>query len=271
MNELVSARPEPEPKDAPSLGAQFGGGLLAALRVIVDAALPSLCPSCRELLGEGSGFCGSCWSRLSLIEPPYCARLGIPFVYDPGPGLLSMEAIANPPAYDRARAAVRFDDVARKLVQAFKCSDRLELALVMGRWMARAGRELLADADALVSAPLHWRRLWARRFNQSSALASGISAVCGVPVAHGGLKRVRATPQQVGRSKTESADNVQGAFRVPDEQKAAIAGRRLVLIDDVLTSGATVDACTRALLRAGAAHVDVLVFARVVVSARAPI
>ncbi len=240
-------------------------------RLALDFALPPLCPSCREPLGEGVGLCASCWSKLSLIEPPYCARLGIPFVYDPGAGLLSMEAIANPPAYDRARAAVRYDDIARTLVHEFKYGDRLDLAPMMGRWMARAGRELLADAHALVPVPLHWRRQWARRFNQSAALAGAISAICDVPVAHGGLKRVRATPQQVGLSKTERADNVQGVFRVPAEHKADIAGRRLVLIDDVLTSGATVDACARALLRAGAAHVDVLVFARVVATGRGPI
>jgi predicted amidophosphoribosyltransferase len=113
--------------------------------------------------------------------------------------------------------------------------------------------------------------LWARRFNQSAALARAISDICGVPVLNGSLKRVRATPQQVGLSKTERADNVQGAFRVPTEQKFNIAGRRLLLIDDVLTSGATVDTCARALLRAGAAHVDVLVFARVVAPLRTPI
>src|SRR5262249_1153307 len=229
MNELLSARPGQGPR-----AGRFGRGLLAALRLALDFALPPLCPSCREPLDERMGLCASCWSKLSLIEPPYCARLGIPFVYDPGPGLLSMEAIADPPAYDRARAAVRYDDVARKLVQALKYSDRLDLAPMMGRWMARAGRELLADADALVPVPLHWRRLWARRFNQSSALAGTISTARGVPIVHGALKRDRATPQQVGRSKTERTDNVQGAFRVPDEQKAAIAGRRLVLIDDVL-------------------------------------
>ena len=182
-----------------------------------------------------------------------------------------MEAIANPPAYDRARAAVRYDDVARTLVQSFKYGDRLDLAPMMGRWMARAGRELLVDADALVPVPLHWRRQWSRRFNQSAALAGAISVLCDVPVVHAGLKRMRATPQQVGRSKTERADNVQGAFSVPSEHKADIAGRSVVLIDDVLTSGATVDACARALLRAGAAHVDVLVFARVVAPARTPI
>ena len=175
-----------------------------------------------------------------------------------------MEAIADPPAYDRARAAVRYDEMARKLVLSFKYGDRLDLAPMMGRWMARAGRELLAEADALVPVPLHWRRLWARRFNQSAALAGAIAEPAGVPVLPGALKRVRATAQQVGLSKTERADNVQGAFRVPAERKGQVAGRRLVLVDDVLTSGATVDTCARALLRAGAAHVDVLVFARVV-------
>jgi ComF family protein len=246
-------------------------GLRAALRLAIDAALPPLCPSCREPLGEGSGLCAPCWSKLSLIEPPYCTRLGIPFTYDPGPGLLSMEAIANPPAYDRARAAVRYDDVARALVHGFKYGDRLDLAPIMGRWMARAGRELFADADALIPVPLYWRRLWARRFNQAATLATVISESCNVPVLHGALCRVRPTVQQVGLSRPQRADNVQGAFGVPPERKADVAGRRLVLIDDVLTSGATVDTCTRALLRAGAAHVDVLVFARVVASMRTPI
>ncbi len=267
MNELVSASQQ----EKPSHFAQMRGGLRTAFRFALDVALPPLCPSCREPLGDGVGLCASCWSKLSLIEPPYCARLGIPFTYDPGPGLLSMEAIADPPAYDRARAAVRYDDVARALVLAFKYGDRLDLAPMMGRWMARAGRELTADADALLPVPLHWRRLWARRFNQAAALGGAISGLCGVPVLHGALQRVRATPQQVGLSKAERADNVQGAFRVPADRKADIAGRRLVLIDDVLTSGATVDTCARALLRAGAAHVDVLVFARVVAAVRTTI
>ena len=173
MNELVSAS---EAK-APSRLTQFRGGLRAALRVALDVALPPLCPSCRAPLGDGVGLCASCWSKLSLIEPPYCARLGIPFTYDPGPGLLSMEAIADPPAYDRARAAVRYDDIARALVLSFKYGDRLDLAPMMGQWMARAGRELLSGADALLPVPLHWRRLWARRFNQSAALAGAISDI----------------------------------------------------------------------------------------------
>src|SRR6185295_12374764 len=226
MPELLSASPAGEPS-----AARFRRGLRSALRLALDFALPQLCPSCREPLGDGNGLCAHCWSRLSLIEPPYCARLGIPFAYDPGSGLLSLEAIASPPAYDRARAAVRYDDISRALVHNLKYSDRLDLSPMMGQWMARAGRELLADADVLTPVPLHWRRQWARRFNQSAALAGAISALCHIPVAHGSLKRVRATPQQVGLSKTERADNVQGAFRVPAEHGADIAGRRVVLID----------------------------------------
>jgi len=236
----------------------------------LDVALPTLCPACREPVG-GNGLCASCWAKLALIAPPYCERLGIPFAYDPGPGVLSMQAIADPPAYHRARAAVRYDDIARTLVHALKYGDRLDLAPTMGRWMARAGRDLLAGADALIPVPLHWRRLWARRFNQSALLAKTISHETGVGVADGVLKRVKATAQQVGLSQTERAENVQGAFRVPPERKADVAGRRVVLIDDVLTSGATSDACAHTLLRAGANQVDVVVFARVVDAVRAPI
>lgn len=231
------------------------------LRTALDLALPPLCAVCRAPV-EGKGLCPACWSKISFITRPYCERLGLPFVYDPGPGILSMEAIANPPSYHRARAAVRFDEISRALVHALKYSDRLELAPMMGRWMSRAGRELLAEADTIVPVPLHWRRQWARRFNQSALLAATISAESGVPVA-AALKRVKATVQQVGLSKAERAANVQGAFRVPEENKASVHGRRLIIVDDVLTSGATIEGCARALLRAGAANVDVLIFARV--------
>ncbi len=242
----------------------------AVLRTVLDLALPPLCPACRDPV-EGQALCPACWSKLSFISRPYCERLGIPFVYDPGPGILSMEAIADPPAYQRARAAVRFDEISRALVHALKYGDRLDLAPMMGRWISHAGRELLAEADALIPVPLHWRRLWARRFNQSAMLAAAISTASGVPVAAGALKRVKPTAQQVGLSRTERAANVQGAFRVPPEGRGAVAGRRLVLVDDVLTSGATVDGCARALLRAGAANVDVLIFARVAEAARTSI
>ena len=241
-----------------------------AARLALDIALPTLCVACREPV-DGEGVCAECWAKLSFIAPPFCPRLGIPFVYDPGPGLLSMEAIANPPAYARARAAVRYDDVARTLVHALKYQDRTDLAPAMGRWMARAGHELLDEADALVPVPLHWRRAWGRRYNQSGALARIIERQTGVTVASDALRRIRPTQQQIGLSKPQRASNVQGAFKVSTLRQSQIAGRRVVLIDDVLTSGATVDACARALLRAKAASVDVLVFARVVDSHKTPI
>jgi ComF family protein len=232
-------------------------------RLALDIALPTLCVACREPV-DGDGVCAACWAKLSFIAPPYCPRLGIPFVYDPGPGMLSMEAIADPPAYARARAAVRYDDVARTLVHALKYQDRTDLAPAMGRWMARAGRELLAEADVLVPVPLHWKRGWSRRYNQSGALARVIERQTGVKLSSEALRRVRPTQQQIGLSRKERASNVQGAFKVAADRQSLVHGRRVVLIDDVLTSGATVDACARALLRAKAAAVDVLVFARVV-------
>jgi ComF family protein len=241
-----------------------------AARLVLDIALPTLCVACREPV-DGEGVCANCWSKLSFIAKPFCPKLGIPFVYDPGPELLSMEAIANPPAYARARAAVRYDDVARTLVHALKYQDRTDLAPAMGRWMARAGQELLGEADILVPVPLHWRRGWSRRYNQSGALARIISRQSGVKLASEALRRVRATEQQIGLSRSQRASNVQGAFKVASDRSADIAGRRVILVDDVLTTGATVDACARALLRAKAAAVDVLVFARVVDTHKAPI
>jgi ComF family protein len=182
-----------------------------------------------------------------------------------------MQALADPPVYQRARAAVCYDDVARTLVHALKYGDRLELAPLMGRLMARAGADLLAEADALVPVPLHWRRLWLRRFNQSALLSRAISRYANLPLADGVLRRVKATAQQAGLSKEQRAQNLQGAFRIPPENEAAVEGRRLVLVDDVLTTGATANAAARALLRAGAANVDVVVFARVVDAPRPPI
>jgi ComF family protein len=261
----------------PSLTRHLRGALrlaqnamLNTARLALDIALPTLCVACREPV-HGEGVCAACWSKLSFIAAPYCPRMGIPFVYDPGPELLSMEAIANPPAYSRARAAVRYDEVAKTLVHALKYQDRTDLAPAMGRWMARAGLELLSEADVLVPVPLHWKRGWSRRYNQSGALARVIERQSGVKLVTEALRRVRSTQQQIGLTRTERASNVQGAFKVAPDRKADIAGRRVILVDDVLTSGATVDACARTLLRAKAAQVDVLVFARVVDTHKAPI
>ncbi|MBN8920481.1 MAG: ComF family protein [Rhizobiales bacterium] len=248
-----------------------GGLVRAAARGLLRVALPPLCPSCRGPLADAGGLCARCWSQLAFITRPYCERLGTPLAHDAGPGILSGEAVANPPAYGRARAAVQYDDVAASLVHALKYGDRLDLAPMLARWMAVAGRDIVADADAIVPVPLHWRRLWMRRFNQSAALGAAIGREAGRPFVFDALRRVKPTPQQVGLSRDARAANVQGAFRLDAAAQARLRGRRVVLVDDVLTSGATVEACARALMRGGVAAVGVLVFARVVKAGSIPI
>ncbi len=257
-----------------SLAALFQAGfaeqalpfLRKASRAATDLVFPPSCLSCRQATNAAGSLCATCWSNVRFIERPFCERLGTPFPMDLGnEGLLSPEAVANPPVYGRARAVARFEDgPVRQLVHRLKYSDRMELAKPLGTWMARAGGELLVDADLLAPVPLHRSRLTARRFNQANALAQAVSAASGVAVNPFVLARVKPTQSQVGLSRSQRALNLQGAFRVPEDMAAQVEGRAIVLVDDVMTSGATANAASRALLRAKAKRVDVLVFARVV-------
>lgn len=231
---------------------------------VLDWLLPPLCLACRNPVGSHHALCPHCWKGVAFITAPVCERLGTPLAFDLGPGALSPEAIASPPAFDRARAAFRFDDVGRALIHGLKYGDRLEVAVALSAWMAAAGRELLADAEALVPVPLHWTRLVARRFNQAAELTRHLSMRTGVANEPLLLKRVRRTRHQVGLTRAQRAENVSGAFRIAGERKGWVRGRRLVLVDDVLTTGATIEACCRVLRRAGAARIDVLTAARVV-------
>ena len=240
--------------------AALAGRVAAAA---LDTLYPPTCLACRAATAAHGALCPRCWSAMRFIERPFCERLGTPFEQDLGDGLLSPQAMADPPVFARARAVARFEDgPARTLVHRLKYSDRSELARPIGRWMARAGGDILAEADLIAPVPLHPMRLWRRRFNQAAMLAREVAHETGKPCEPAALLRVKATPSQVGLSRTQRAENVQGAFRVAE--RAQVRGRNVVLIDDVLTSGATVNAAARVLLRAGAGRVDVLVFARVV-------
>ncbi|WP_127091823.1 ComF family protein [Aquabacter cavernae] len=240
--------------------------LRAAGHGLLDLVLPPTCISCGAIVRDAGGLCGGCWGRLALISPPVCERLGTPFPYAPpnGAPLLSPDALADPPAFDRARAAVLFGPVSRDLVHHLKYGDRLDLARPMARLMRQAGAPLLGEADLIVPVPLHALRLWRRRFNQAALLARHLSALTELPVALEGLARTRATLSQVNLSRAERRANVAGAFRVSKTAEGRVAGRRVLLVDDVFTTGATLDACARALRRAGASHVDAVTFARVV-------
>jgi ComF family protein len=244
--------------------ATAGRGLASLARGGMNILLPPHCLGCEMPVASSGTLCAQCWGKLRLIERPYCDRLGTPFAYDLGEGALSAEAIADPPPFERLRAVAAYDDMARKLVHGLKYGDRLDLARWMARWMVRAGGDVVSGAGVIVPVPLHRRRLWSRRFNQSAMLALAIAEATGTPFAPTALRRIRPTRQQVGLSARERSENVRGAFRVGDGERIAVAGRRVLLVDDVYTTGATMKAATRALTRAGAEAVDAVVFARVV-------
>jgi ComF family protein len=240
--------------------------LAGVARRALDLIFPPSCLACRKAVDAAGGLCPTCWRAMRFIERPFCERLGTPFATDYGGPLLSPAAIADPPVYQRARAVARFEDgPARRLVHRLKYSDRTDLAGFMPTWMARAGAELLAECDVVAPVPLHPGRLLRRQFNQAAALAAGVASAARRPYAPQALKRVKATRSQVGLSRVQRAENVQGAFQ-PGETDA-LRDRRVLLVDDVMTSGATANAASRALLRAGATAVDVVVFARVVTDA----
>lgn len=244
---------------------------MADVREIVSGVLalparvlfPPVCAGCRRQVSQPGSLCGVCWPKLRFLEKPWCAVMGTPFQYDMGEGFLSAEAIADPPPFDRARAAVAYTGVARRMIQALKYADRTDLAPWMARWMVRAGAELVADADVVLPVPLHWRRFFMRRFNQSAELARAVAALSGKPFEPMAIKRVKVTRQQVGLGHDERRNNVRAAFRVPPEHDITVRGRHVLLVDDVYTTGATVSSVTKALKRGGAAAVDVLTFARV--------
>ena len=231
-------------------------------RMIADFLLPPQCLSCRERVMEPAALCARCWRDLSFLTEPCCDRRGIPFAYDPGEGIVSAAALANPPVWDRARGAVRFDDRSRRLVHDLKYRDRHEVAALMARLMAVAGQSLLAEATFVVPVPLFRWRLWWRRYNQSALLARQL---CRASLRYRPdmLERTRPTAAQVGLGYRQRQANVRGAFRAPEDLRSEIAGTTVLLVDDVITSGATANACASALKAAGAVRVNVLAFALV--------
>jgi ComF family protein len=252
-----------ELQDIPGRTTRAVGLLRTGSAWVVDMLLPPRCAACGVTIAL-PGLCGGCWSKVDFIAPPFCQRLGTPFPYDAGEALVSPAAIADPPDYDRARAVARYEGPARDLVHALKFHDRLEVAELLAGMMARAGAELAGSCDVVVPVPLHRRRLFSRRFNQSALLAERIARLSGRDYEPSAIERTRRTRHQVGLSSAERRRNVSGAFRVQQHNRPLVEGRQVLIVDDVMTTGATANACARACRRAGAESVDVLSFARVV-------
>ncbi|MEP1090259.1 MAG: ComF family protein [Rhizobiaceae bacterium] len=237
---------------------------------VLNTLVPPSCLACDTAVASGGHLCGNCWSRLRIIEQPFCPIMGTPFAYDPGGvaggvcEVTSLAVIAEPPTFDRSRSAVVYDDVARRLVHGLKFSDRVDLAPWMAKWMVRAGKDILAPEAIVIPVPLHRWRMIRRRYNQSAELGRYVAKLSRIDFHPSVLQRIRPTRQQVGLGAKERQRNVLGAFRVSPEMVIRVRSRHIVLVDDVYTTGATLQACARTLRRKGAAKVDCLTFARVV-------
>ncbi|MDI7864258.1 ComF family protein [Rhizobiaceae bacterium n13] len=231
---------------------------------VANVIYPPVCSGCGVITGGHRGMCAACWSSIRFIERPYCEVLGLPFSHDLGQNILCAEAIANPPPFDRLRSVAIHDGVVRNLVHALKYRDRTDLAIMMAEWILRASDGTVAASDAIIPVPLHrWRLVW-RKFNQAAELARQLARISGKPLLASTLVRRKRTLQQVGLGAKARQDNVRGAFVVRDAHIGSVLGKRIVLVDDVYTTGATVSSAARALKKAGAVDVTVLTFARAV-------
>lgn len=230
----------------------------------LDTLFPPRCHCCGVLVEAQGNLCGTCWAGVEFISAPLCHRCGMPFEIDPGEQGECMPCLQTPPPYASARAVFRYEGESRRLVTGYKYHDHTHATPMFARWLARAGAQMVAECEVVVPVPLHpWRLLW-RRYNQSALLAQGLGRLAGKPVLPDGLRRTRHTTPQAGLTREERLRNVQGAFTVNPKRAARLAGKRVLLVDDVLTTGATLNACAEALLSAGAQEVHVLVLARTV-------
>ncbi len=235
----------------------------------LDLLLPAQCLACRALVGEPGRLCSGCFAEAHLLAAPLCRVCGLPLAGltgisgKPELDLACGRCLSDPPDYERARAVFAFGDVAKRLVHDLKYHDRMEGRASFGEWLARAGAEFLPNATLIVPVPLHYFRLVRRRYNQAAVLARAVSEIAGVPCAPLALKRARDTKSQTGLSAEERARNVKGAFTVRKGFAGRLKDAHIVLVDDVLTTGATAEACARVLKKAGAREVSVLTLARV--------
>lgn len=239
----------------------------AAFKSVVNFLIPPHCVSCHTPLESDQGLCGPCWSRIAFISQPYCDCCGMPLPYsaEVAQGILCGSCSLERPHYDKTRSAVAYDKASKDLILRFKHGDQTALAPFFNRWLIQAAQTLPLDTiDGVLPIPLHWTRLLKRGYNQAALLASRFAKDTDLTYFPNLLKRHRATASQGHLSNQERRDNVARSFLIAPKDCALIKGKNLLLIDDVFTSGATVEACTQTLKAAGAARVYVLTIARVV-------
>lgn len=237
--------------------------LKSVVRTIVDTLLPPRCIGTGDIVETPGTISPTLWKELSFIDDPMCACCGMPFAVEALAGMTCAACLDAPPEFDQARAALAYNDASRKLVLDFKYGDKMHAVNTFTPWLLRSGKLLIDDCDAIVPVPLHYKRLWQRRYNQSAVLAASLAAASGKPVFTQVLKRTRSTIPQKGLTRKERTLNVKNAFSIDPKDAHFIAERNILLIDDVFTSGATLNACSEKLKSAGCAKVFVLTIARV--------
>jgi ComF family protein len=232
---------------------------------IADGLLPPRCFSCGEYVEAQGDLCGGCWSALNFIAAPYCACCGLPFIYsEASDNALCGACLKHQPGYDMARAALHYDEGSKGLILALKYRDKTDGAKSFGRMMLRAAAQMIGETDLILPVPLHRMRLWRRRYNQAGLLAEEIGQRSGKAVDFLTLIRKKATPSQGSLTRRQRFSNMRGAFGVDGPRRARVRDKRVLLVDDVMTTGATVSECARTLKQAGAAFVGIVILARVV-------
>ena len=240
---------------------------MKALNHLIDFVLPPRCIVSGEIVDRQGMLSSAAWGDLNFIADPQCHRCGFPFDFDTGgtkEGNVCAACQKTPPLYNKARSALIYDDASRDIILAYKHADQTQSVPSFVPWLKRAGESVLKDADFLVPVPLHRWRILRRRFNQSSLMAQYLSRETKIPCLLDVLKRTRATATQGHLQADARQKNVKNAFSVNPKYLEAIRNKHIVLVDDVYTTGATITECTKTLLKAGAASVDVLTLARVV-------
>ncbi len=228
----------------------------------LDFIFPPQCLTCDALVPTHGALCLPCWQGIKFISEPMCHACGHPFEFAIGEQALCGECLKELPPYTRARSVFVYDEHSKGLVTKLKFSDQLHLATVLGPWLAKTGRDMLAESHLIVPVPLSYRRFVSRRYNQAALLARALAQKTHLPVIPDALQRKKHTLPQTGLSRRQRAENVQGAFAVNPRHKSELKGKNILLIDDVHTTGSTVAACTKQLLKAGAMKVNVLTLAR---------
>jgi ComF family protein len=241
------------------------GLILSYVKRFIFQVLPPKCPLSGEIVESQGMLSSKAWQSLNFISSPICNCCGLPLEIeiDEAASLLCASCMADPKPYNKARSAIVYDDASRNLILAFKHGDQTHMTLTFVPWLKRAGLEMLDDCDLLVPVPLHWLRLLKRRYNQSALITSRLARETGIAHVPDILKRVRHTPVQGHLSSRDRQKNVAGAFIVNAKHRQTVRGRKIILVDDVFTTGATIGECAETLYAAGALRVDVLTVARV--------